>query len=288
MALPGKGFTITDQDTGAVTDVNAYPVHSVNTSGLLKRVEAVLTPAQLRSRFLKGFEPIFRQFGIEYTDAELKDRINLAINEIELELKTVIFPEPFANKLAFEISSWQSWNYLRSENRPIQTITSLSIVGSDGISIYKIPAAWIELANAHMGQINVIPLLSAYQGVVSSAGGTTTGGLAFLASVRGGLGFVPAYWMVEGIYGISKQVGQVPIVVNTLIGIFATMDILSGIAALNIYNSVSLSQDGIGQSKSTAGPQIFVQRLQDLEFRKQAILKQVQAEFATKMFISNI
>jgi len=288
MALPGKGFSVTDQDTGVQTDVNAYPVHSVNTSGLLKRVEAVLTPSQLRSRFLKGLEPIFRQFGIEFTDAELKDRINLAINELELQLKTVIFPEPFANKLAFEISSWQSWNYLRSENRPIQTITSLSIVGSDGISIYKVPAAWIEMANAHMGQINLIPLLSAYQGVVSSAGGTTTGGLAFLASVRGGLGFVPAYWLVEGIYGISKQVGQVPIVINTLIGIFATIDILSGAGTLNLYNSVSLSQDGISQGRSNDGTRIFIQRMQDLEMRKQTILKQVQQEFATKMFISNI
>jgi hypothetical protein len=223
-----------------------YPVHSSATSGLMSRTEPLLTPEQLISRFLKGIPLAFAN-GDSFTPEELKDRIYLASNEAEVLLNLTITRESFKEKAPFDIALFNQYVHTRTEHGPIVSVEELAIVSANGERIYVVPPDWIEAANFSKRLINVIPLLGAYGfGQTSTGQGSSVGGLAFLA-VLSGQGFVPAFFQVQYTAGLTSQEGKIPTPVNELIGVIAAIALLSQIAPTNIYNSQSLSQDGISQ-----------------------------------------
>lgn len=262
-----------------------YPVHAKETSGLLRRCEPFLTPELLVSRFLKGIPLKFRN-GDFFTPDELKDRIYLAMNEAELLIGTTITRETFQEKVPFDKSLYEAYIHVMSEHRPIISIEHLAIVSSDANTIFEIPPTWIEGANFAKGLINVIPLLAAY-GVNSVQGAVGNAGIAFL-TVLGGLSWVPAYWQINYSAGLSNKEGQVPTPVNELIGCVAAIALLSEIAPNNVWNSQSQSQDGISQSSSGPGPRLYQLRIEELEKKKDELVKKLKAIFSTRYFVGNI
>lgn len=269
-----------------------YPVHAEETSGLLTRCEPVLTPEKLLSRYLKGIPLIFPN-GDEISMDDLKDKIYLAMNEAEALIGTTITREAFKEKHAFDMSLYNNYVHTRTEHGPIISLEQLSIVASNGQTIFKIPPEWIEAANFSKNLINVIPLLASYGGTsVSGTPVTANGngaGPAFLAiwASYGMAGQIPAYWNVQYTAGLSNKEGQVPTIVNELIGALAAIDTLSLIAPSNIYNSQSLSQDGISQSSSGPGPALYRTRIQELEEKRDMLVKKIKGIFSRKYFISN-
>lgn len=259
-----------------------YPIHAYETSGLFKRTEAILTPEKFISRFLLGV-PMPEQF--RNTEV-IQDRIHTAINDVELELKSTVYPEQFVQKVPYDASKYNNFIFTKVEHKPVLSLQSLQIVGANGEVFYEIPAQWIEMANAMSGQINVLPLLSTF-GFQPTAGATQTSGLVFLNAL-GNLPWLPAFWEVKYVSGLSLESGQIPVVVNNLIGCFAAIDILSNLASLNTKNSVSMGQDGISQSSSGPGPQVYTTRIQELEAKKQKYLNEIKALYGNKYFISNI
>jgi hypothetical protein len=263
-----------------------YPVHAQETSGLVKRCEPLLTPEKLVSRFLKGI-PLTFPNGDVLTPEDLTDKIMLAVNEAELLLNMTINREQFRQKVPMDHSLYHAFVHIRAEHGPIISLERLAITDTRGINVFEIPAEWIESANFAKRLINVIPLLAAY-GVNSLQGTTGTGaGLAFLTAM-GGMGWVPAYWEITYTAGMSAKEGQVPVVVNELIGVLAAIEALSLIAPTNIWTSQSLSQDGISQSSSGPGPAVYRQRLEELELKKKDIIKKLKGVFMGKFFIDNI
>lgn len=262
-----------------------YPVHAAETSGLMRRCEPVLTPEQLVSRFLKGINLRFRN-GDSFTPDELKDRIYLAMNEAELLLGTVITRESFKFKAPFDYSLYRAYIHVMTEMRPIISLEHLAIVSSDGNTIFEIPPTWIEGANFSKGLVNVIPLLAAY-GVNSVQGAVGNAGIAFL-TVIDGLNWVPAYWQVNYTAGLANKEGQIPTPVNELIGTVAAIAILSEIAPLNTWTSQSQSQDGISQSSSSLGPRLYQLRIEELEKKKEELVRKLKAIFSTRYFVGNL
>lgn len=263
-----------------------YPVHSSGTSGLLRRCEPFLTPEQLVSRFLKGISLKFRN-GDAFTVDDLKDRINLAMNSAEILIGTTITRESFQEKTFFDYALYHAYIHVMSEHRPIVSIEHLAIVSADGNNIFEIPPTWIEAANFSKGLINVIPLLAAYG--VNSIQGSVVGnaGIAFLTTLSG-ISFVPSYWQINYSAGLSSKEGNVPVPVNELIGCIAAIDILSEIAPLNVWNSQSQSQDGITQSSTSPGPRLYMLRIEELEKKKEELIRKLKSIFSTKWFVGNI
>lgn len=262
-----------------------YPVHASETSGLATRCEPILTPEKLKSRFLKGIPLIFPN-GDVISDEDLKDKIMLGTNEAEMLLNMTINREAFKEKAPFDKSLYDSFIHIRAEHGPIISLEHLQISSADGNNIFEIPATWIEPANFAKRLINVIPLIAAF-GINSVSGSVANGGIAFL-TVLGGLYWVPAYWEIKYTAGMSNKEGQVPIVVNDLIGTLTAIEVLSLIAPSNIYNSQSLSQDGISQSSSGPGPRLYELRIAELEHRKETIVKKLKGIFSGKFFVGNI
>jgi len=262
-----------------------YPVHAENTSGLMRRCEPFLTPEALVSRFLKGIPLRFRN-GDKFTPDELKDRIHLAMNEVELLLGTVITREQFKDKVPFDYNLYKAYIHIMAPTRPVISLEHLAIVSSDGNNIFEIPPTWVETANFSKGLVNVIPLLAAY-GVNSVQGAVGNAGIAFL-TVIDGLNWVPAYWQINYTAGLSTKEGNVPVPVNELIGTVAAIAILSEIAPNNVWNSQSQTQDGISQSSSGPGPRVYELRIAELEKKKEDLVKKLKAIFSTRYFLGNI
>lgn len=262
-----------------------YPVHATGVSGLMRRSEPFLTPEQLVSRYLKGIPLVFPN-GDTFTPDELKDQIHLAMNQAEILLGRNITREAFKEKVPFDYSLYRSYIHVVTEHGPITSLEHLRIVSADDNLIFEIPIQWIEAANFSKNLINVIPLLAAY-GVNTVSGAVGNAGIAFL-TVIDGLNWVPAYWQVDYTTGLSNKEGQVPVPVNELIGVIAAITILSMIAPSNIYNSQTLSQDGISQSSSGMGPRLYQLRIEELMLKRDEIVRKLKAIFSSRYFISNI
>lgn len=262
-----------------------YPVHNLAASGLMKRCEPILTPDMLTSRFLKGVSLTFPN-GDKFTSDDLKDQINLAINESEMLLGLTINKEEYKEKLPFERHLYQAFIHLVTERGPIISLEHLAIVSSDNQNIFELPTQWIETANFSKNQINVVPLLAAF-GITTLGGAVGSGGLAFLAML-GGMQYLPGYWQVIYSTGLSTKEGQVPVPVNQLIGCVTAINLLSQLATMYKNTSISQSQDGISQSSSSNGVRIYTQRIEDLEKQKEQLIKKMKAIFHTKYVFGNL
>jgi hypothetical protein len=271
--------------TGLKTSGTAvYPVHAQQTSGLLTRCEPLLDVDKFKRMFLKGI-PLRLRGGDVITNEDIKDKLVWAMNEAELEIGSTITREAFMHKVPFDYALYKSYIHIMSEKGPIISLESLAIVSADNNNIFNIPSTWVECTNFSKRLINVIPLLAAY-GVNQVGGAVGNAGIAFL-TVMDGLNWVPAYWQINYTAGLSNEEGQVPAPVNELIGTIAAIDILSIVAATFIYNSQSQSQDGISQSSSGPGPNIYNQRIQDLTLRRAILKKQLRSIFSNRYLVGN-
>ena len=267
---------------------SAYPIHCSSSSSLLRRVEPFLTPELFRSRYLKGIPDL--PFIPRFTDDELKDRINMAMNETEAQIGVTVTREEFRDKLPMDWSLYKSFIHLKPRHSPILSVESLAIVASNDEVIFVVPSMWIETSNASIGQINVVPLLAAF-GSSSVTGSPITvtnqgAGIAFLAMwANGNTTMVPSYWELVYSSGLSNKEGQVPTVVNQLIGTNAAINIISQIAQFFLYTSQTLSQDGISQSSSTLGPRMFQLRIEELTKNRDELIAKIKGIFSKKYVI---
>jgi hypothetical protein len=271
--------------TGTKTSGTAvYPVHAQQTSGLLTRCEPLLATDKFKRLFLKGIPLRFRN-GDVITDTDITETLNWAMNEVELMVGSTIIREAFMHKVPFDYPLYKNYIHVMSEKGPIISLESLAIVSADDNNIFSIPPTWVECTNFSKRLINVIPLLAAY-GVNQVGGAVGNAGIAFL-TVMDGLNWVPAYWQINYTAGMSNTEGQVPVPVNELIGTVAAISILSMIAATFIFNSQSQSQDGISQSSSGPGPNVYVRRIEDLEKRRETLKKQLRSIFSNRYLVGS-
>ncbi len=270
-----------------------YPVHAIETSGILRRIEPFLTPELFKTRYLLGLPfYLLGPSAEELLKPEvLKDRIMMAMSETEVQLGTSLTREEFVDKLPFDWSLYKSFIHLKPRHKPIISLESLAIVASNDEIIFQVPSVWVDMANASIGQLNVIPLLAAF-GATNASGTPITSvnqgaGIAFLAiwGASGATTQVPSYWQITGSYGISNREGQLPVIVNQLVGTNAAINILSQLAMFFFTTSQSQSQDGISQSSSMLGPRIFALRIEELIKNRDELISKIKNVFSTKYVI---
>lgn len=264
---------------------SALPENAVDTAR--QQVEPLITVDQLKSRFLWGVplvsatkDPMTGRSQV-MTDDMLADLIESAVSQAELELKIDIFPVQREEKQPFDINLYNSFGYFQLAHRPCSSIDKLSVTPSNELDVYVVPNDWVEGAYLNRGQVNIIPLTVAFvQGTYIPQ--QSSGGAAFL-QILGNKAWIPAWWKIKYTSGFPD--GMVPRIVNDYIGVQAAMEVLSMLALTYARtNSHSLGIDGLSQSVSTPGPQIFKVRLDELEERRKRIEKKIKAIFGYKIF----
>lgn len=266
-----------------------YPVNSVDTSW--GRLEPLITPDQLLSQFLFGIPLVSRMKDprtnkpMVITDDMLKDYINVTVSTAEAELGIDIMPVKYSTKQPFDKAEYDNFGYFRLENKPVYSLDLLTVRPSNNEDVFVVPSDWIETSYMAWGQINIIPLtLAITQNGITN---TQTGGGSVFLNILGQKPWVPAFWGVE--YTTGFKDGLVPVIINQFIGTLVALRVLSMLATTYARaNSTSLGIDGMSQSVSTPGPQVFKVRIEELENDRKLLGKKIKKFFGTSFNVGNI
>jgi len=272
-------YTVSKSGPGA-----AYPDNSVQATW--QRLEPVVTPEQVRNRHLFGIplisgikDPISGRAQV-YTDSLMLDTIDRSLAQVESETDLVIFPIRVQETQPFDRAEYQAFGYFRLQQRPASAVHRLSIVPPDGQYLYDVPMNWVSTGFLPSGQINLVPI-----GNAIAYGAPAEVGL-FL-NVFGQQPWTPAFWLIEYTAGFPD--GMLPKSVNELLGVVAAMEVLSSLAATYAKSTGhSLGIDGLSQSVSTPGPQLYTTRLTDLAAKRKVLTKKLKAEYGQTLFSGNL
>jgi hypothetical protein len=279
-------YTNTKLGLGATFPENA-------TESALQECEPLLTPEQLKRRFLFGIplvspfpDPVTRK-PIVMTDEDLADTILRAVALAESN-NFFIFPHKFTEKHPWDKALYDSFAFLRVHKRPVASIERLSIRPANNLDVFVFPLEWIETANLAVGQINVVPInVAAFNsGSVIGNSNTSSSGVFWLGYLTG-YRWVPAYWYVDYTAGFPN--GQIPKIVNEAIGQQAAILVLQQLqAARALVTSASLGIDGMNQSVAGPGNQSYGPAIELLDKQLQATIKRIKVRFGLSMFSSNV
>lgn len=277
-------FLVSKSGIGAV-----YPEHAVDTA--LQRLEPMIGPDELQSRHLFGIslvsqmkDPITGKNQM-MTPEGLRDIIEGAAQQAELELGIDIFPVQHKEKHPYDKNLYEAYGYVQLEHRPVASIQALTVNGATQQDLYSIPLEWIEISYLPRGQINLVPMTGAfiYGGTIP----TTAAGGAFFMSLFGNQHWIPAFWQV--VYTTGYPDGMVPRVVNELIGTLAAMEVLSMLGTTYARSQGhSLGIDGLSQSVSSLGPNLFQPRIAELQAKKDKLVNKIKSLYGMKWFASTL
>ena len=106
---------MSNYDTSKKFGTKVYPVDANQVSNLLRRCEPLLTPELLKSRYLKGVDLT------NYTEAELKDEIEMAANEFEAFSGVPLFKEQARERVPFDRSLYKSFVFVKFKTSDCQS-----------------------------------------------------------------------------------------------------------------------------------------------------------------------
>jgi len=283
---------------GDVSNVSERPAlgnelnSATDASGSFTRVEPLITPEQLRDRFLTGI-PLYAALpdpvtGVRYhiTDEKLKEEfIPGAIADLEMDMRIHITPMEITRRLPFDLNEYKSMGYFKLPDAPVTEVVELYVSDSTLNPIFFIPTTWIEAGGLQKGQLNIIPLQPAFVGggIVGSA--DSAGGAAFIA-LMGARTWIARWWLIQ--YRAGFKEGRIPRVVNDVIGCRAAIDVLQRLQATNRVASYGLGIDGTSQNISTPGPQVYAVAVEGLEAKYKRLVGKMKALFGRRIFSDNV
>jgi len=269
------------------------------------RVEEWMTPERIRQEYLFGIPLVSPITQEKLSDDTIKTFIRKTAADIELKIKIDITPVQRFDRIEFDRTKYlQGWNQLQLKHGNVNSVQEVAIRASnsqsiqngvqnvqnnagndvEGAPLYIVPLDWIDMNMAHKGLLHFVPLQTTFgsYGVV----GPSAGAAAPLFAIFSQLQWIPSFWAVKYTCGFDEN--AIPAPINDLIGCRTAQKILSMIGPLNRFNSQSISLDGSSQSVSGPGPQLYVQRMQDLETQAKDLEDLIAKRFGKKFFMSHI
>jgi hypothetical protein len=255
-------------------------------------LEPLITPDLLRQIHLWGIplvsairDPITNRPQV-MDDPSIKRFILEAGALAEAESKLELFPKQYKETIEFDRCEYDMFGYIQLRHRPISSLESLMVVPSNEIPVYSIPLEWVSIGHLHLGQLNLIPLTMAIKTGVMVPMTSSPGGAMFL-SIFGNRPFIPSFF--QAVYTTGFPNGLVPKIVNQYCGVIAAMEILSVLATTySRSNSTSLSIDGLSQSISTPGMEIYKVRMGELSEKRRWLVGKLQAAFNMRFIVGNV
>jgi hypothetical protein len=278
-------YTITKDGLGRVSPDGALEVS-------FEDLEPLITPDRLRSEHLLGLplvagikNPVTGKPHV-VTNDEIKVIIKNAVGLGELESKIEIFPKQYTEKQAFDRPEYQSWGYIQLRHRPVSSIQSMDVTTSDGTIIYRTPLEWVDVGYLHQGQLNILPLLMSIKSgqPVYLASGS---GVSPMISLFTQNNWVPSFWEIKYTTGFKE--GLIPSVINQYLGTIAAMEVLAMLAATHARTtSTSLGMDGVSQSISGPGAELYNNRLEQLASKRKWLMTRLKALYGELIIASNV
>lgn len=255
-------------------------------------LEPLITPSRLREQHLFGVslvsrmkDPITGKRQV-MQDPVIKDIIERAVSQAQEDTRVSIAPVQHTEKHPFDGNLYRQMGYLQLNYRPVTSIEKFAITPASEDDLYIFPLQWLDTANLDLGQLNILPF-----GYGVSATGTTVpvsgnGGAPFM-HVLGYPNWIPAFFRIEYTCGFKDF--MIPRIFNELIAAYACLEILQMLAATNAEaQSWSLGLDGMSQSISGPGGELFGQRIKHLEEKRDKLVGKIKGRFGQKLFAGNV
>lgn len=216
-------------------------------TGVMNRVEPLITVAKLKARYLFGVD-VTDPNGVPLPDEEFQSYIDTAVSMLEHDLDIAITPRDYFGDCAeikdYFANDYIGWGYFQLNNIPVISIKSVS-ANYQGQNVLKYPIDWFRLQK-HDGLLRMIPSSTGSAQFQVDAGGS------FVPELFRNQGSVPALWHIE--YTAGFENGKVPVILNTAIGVLAAVIALINLSDLVLgagIASQSIGLDGLSQAVTT-------------------------------------
>lgn len=225
-----------------VTGEKSEPSAEVEGAGLA--AVSILTPAQLKARYLFGLD-LTNDAGEPLSDAVFQFYILGAIRWFEHQLDIPILPTTFTESQDYFRQDYEAYLFLQLDNYPIISVESFSAQYPSGQTVVEFPAEWLRIDRA-AGHLRIVPTAGTLSEIQVGRGGS------FLPIVFQGVDYLPDLFQVTYVAGFES--GKVPTNILDIIGKFASLgplhifgDLIAGAGIANL----SLSMDGLSQTIGT-------------------------------------
>lgn len=250
---------------------------------MFRGCESLVTSQEIKDEYLWGLPLKSFVTGQVFPDKQIDRQIEKAIPELEELMNLRIGAAQIVERQEFDRNLYAMMGYMQLRQKPVTTFDSLEVFTSNDQSLWRVSNDWIDKGRLHEGLVYIVPINVA---VASSAGsGGAAGGAAFLA-ILGQQSYVPAYWRAT--YTVGWETGALPTVINTLIGLQASIQILTILSATNASNSSkSLGIGGLSQSSSNPGPDIYAKAVESLSLRRDQLAGKIKARLGGSFFVTS-
>jgi hypothetical protein len=261
--------------------------NNMTENGTWSYLEPLIEPDRLIRLFLLGIPLVIKDSftgkPIPLGPEVIKEQIIEAVGLTETETGADIIPKQITEKQAFDFMAYRSCGYMMLRHRPVISIESFTLTDSMNRQIFKIENDWIETSQLQQGQLNILPLGMAANG---QALAPFFGGASLMyAAIRSN--WIPSVFQVQ--YTAGFRNAMIPKPLNQLIGTIAAMEVLSIMAATFARStSGALSIDGLSQSASSPGGDLYSIRLKDLAEKRNMLVKKIQRKINLGLIIDNV
>lgn len=267
--------------------VEGYAPKDFLRSSAWGRLKPLITPQELRDEFLMGIplrsffpDPLTNQYRV-WTDADLQKSIAKAVSRVEVKSGCLVAPSEIIDTYPFDRAEYESSGYMQLKVRPIYGLAKLQVVAADKRSVFDTPVTWVATANLLKGQVNILPM-----GALAAPLALAPTAPPFLQYLTK-LGWIPQFWQIQYLAGFKDFL--VPDFVWDLVGVVAAMDVLSQLGATYAWmTGGSLGIDGLSQSSSGPGPQVFQVRLTELKELERVLLNKFRGLCGMRLHSGNV
>lgn len=217
---------------------------SAEVEGAGLAVASILTPAQLKARYLFGLD-LTDDSGSPLSDSVFQFYILAAVRWFEHQLDIPILPTAFCDIQDYYRNDYNAYLFTQLDNYPLISVEEFRVQYPAGQTVVIFPTEWLRIDRA-AGHIQIVPTAGTLSEINVGQGG------AFLPIVFQGVDFLPGLFQID--YTAGFEAGKIPANILDIIGMFASLgplhifgDLIAGAGIANL----SLSMDGLSQTIGT-------------------------------------
>ena len=219
------------------------PENSTSQPGF-SRTEALLTPKQLKERYLFGIK-LQDEHGNEMPPEVIQHHISASLSYLEHKLDIIIAPTEFTEEYDYRAVDYTNFNFIQLKHRPLSSVTTLKAKFPNNVDLVTYPKEWIVLEKEG-AQIQLSPVEGTFSGLIVTQGGS------YVPLIFGTRDHWPHLFQVKYVAGFCDD--EIPLILNEMIGMQAAIRIFEIMG--DILHGPGISSESVGLDAASISKQL--------------------------------